>query len=190
MKKEKEKNEIPVGLGIALLLTIIILGIGYLAFTVVVDDIGTSGTEPMNVSMSAGNTVFSIGGTLLVIVAIMVIVGLIYYYVSTPQRYKKVSKIREFFDITTYYFGWGLLCFVIIAVPGYLLWLLSQYIVTTGGTGAVFEVFKWIGLLILAYFALAGFGYVMKKKIVDNWRKRRQERREENIGEGLDKTLG
>jgi hypothetical protein len=183
----KEKTK---GAGLMLLVAIVIIIIGFVAFNAVVGNVGTSGTAQMNATMSTGNTVFSVGGLVLVIGAILVCLGLTYYYVSTPKRYKKVSKIAVFFNVTTYYFGWGLLCFVVIAVPGYLLYLLSQYAVETAGTGALWEVLKWIGIMIAAYFGLAGFGYVMKKKIVDNLRLRRQERKDEEIAQGLDKTLG
>jgi len=167
-----------------------VLGVGFFVFQTFIGEIsGPTTSSQMNASMNAGNTVFNIGGMFLIIVAIMAIVGLIYYRVSTPQRYKKFSKIIDFLNTTTYYFGWGLLSFVSVAVPGYLLWLLFQYTVSEGRTGMLVDVLKWVPVAIFAYFALAGFGYVMKKKIVDNWRQRRKEREEELVAKGLDKTM-
>ena len=164
------------GLFTLLIGVVIIFGIGYFVFTTFTGGIaGPSSSQQMNVTMDAGNTVFNIGGMVLIIVAIMVIIGLVYYRVSTPQRYKKFSKLIDFLNITTYYFGWGLLSFVAVAVPGYLLWLLFQYTVAEGRTGLLVDVLKWVPVAIFVYFALAGFGYLMKKKIVDNWKERRKE---------------
>ena len=179
------------GLFVMLVGVLLTLGIGYLVFQSFVGGVsGPTTSSQMNATMSIGNTVFNVGGIFLVVVAIIVILGVVYYRVSTPKRYKKFSKIIDFLNITTYYFGWGLLSFVAVAVPGYLMWLLFQYTIVEGRTGALSEVGKWVLIGIALYFVLAGFGYVMKKKIVDNWRNRREENKDEEIAKGLDKTLG
>jgi len=179
------------GLFVMLLGVLVVLGIGYFVFQTFTGEVsGPTTSAQMNASVNVGNTIFNIGGMFLVVVALTVVVGLLYYRVSTPSRYKKFSKIIDFLNITTYYFGWGLLSFVAVAVPGYLMWLLFQYTLSEGGTGAVVDVLKWIPIFVFIYFALAGFGYVIKKKLVDNWRQRRKELEEENIAKGLDKTMG
>jgi len=179
------------GLFVMMIGVLLIFGVGYIVFNSFVGDVsGPSSSPAMNVSMDAGNTIFNIGGIFLVVIVLVAVVGLVYYRVSTPERYKKFSKIIEFFDTTTYYFGWGLLSFLAIVIPGYLLWLLFQYTIVEGRTGALTEVGKWVLIGILMYFVLAGLGYVVKKKIVDNWRARRKERKDEEIASGLDKTLG
>ena len=102
-----------------------VLGVGYASFYSFTESVsGPSSSAQMNASMGVGDSIFGIGGVIFVIILVMSIVGLVYYRVSTPQRYKKFSKIIDFFNTTTYYFGWGLLSFVVIVVPGYLMWLL------------------------------------------------------------------
>jgi hypothetical protein len=174
------------GLAIILVIAIVILGFGFVAFQTFSNlAIGPHSSVAMNTTAVSGNTIFNIAGIIVVVGAIMTIVGLAYYYVSTPERYKKPSKLISFLDTTTYYFGWGLLSFVIFAIPGYLMYLLWQYTVTEGNTGSFIEVMKWIAIIVVAYFLLAGLGYLIKKKIVDNWRARRQEKHQEEYKDNM-----
>ena len=164
------------GLSTMLIIAVIILGIGYVGFqTFTKGTLNPQSTQMMNTTANLGNSVFNIAGIIIVIVSIMIGIGAAYYYVSTPERYKKPSKLIDFLNTTTYYFGWGLLSFVVCAIPSYLMYLLWQYTTTEGNVGSFIEVLKWIGIIVIVYFLLAGFGYVIKKKIVDNWRKRRAE---------------
>jgi len=169
------------GLSTVLIVAVVILGVGYISFKTFTNSaIGPYSSTVMNTTANTGSAVFNIVEIVFIIGAIMAVIGLAYYYVSTPERYKKPSKLIAFFNTTTYYFGWGLLTFVICAVPAYLMYLLWQYTVTEGNTGSFIEVMKWAAIMIGAYFLLAGLGYVIKKKIVDNWRARRKER--ESLG--------
>lgn len=179
------------GLFVMLVGVLLVLVIGYFSFQSFTGAIsGPSSSSQMNATMNVGNTVFNVGGIFLVVVAMAVILGFVYYRVSTPERYQKFSKLISFLNVSTYYFGWGLLSFVAVAIPGYLLWLLFQYTIIEGRTGSLFVIGKWILVGIVVYFALAGFGYVIKKKVVDNWRKRQEEHKDEEIAKGLDKTMG
>ena len=173
MENMKDKTK---GLAIVFFVVLVILAIGWVSFNTFTNSIsGPTTSAEMNATTSAGNTVFNIGGIILVIASIFVIISVVYYRVSTPERYKKFSKIIAFFDVSTYYFGWGLVSFVAVAIPGYLIWLLYQYSVVEGNTGSLIEVVKWILVIVCIYFGLSGFGYLTKTRIADNWRKRREE---------------
>lgn len=173
------------GSGILLVVSLIVLGIGYAVFTNFTNtNVGPTSSSVMNTTASIGTSTFTILPVVGAIGCIILIIGLSMYYVSSNSRYTKASKLVIFFNTTTYYFGWGLLCFVIVAVPAYLIYLAIQYTLSTASTGSILELLKWIGIIIGAYFGLALFGYVMKKKLIDNWRKRRQEKDyEDNIKE-------
>ena len=167
--------------GITLLVTaIVILVVGILAFVTISGSIsGPQASASMNTTMESGATFFNIAGLVVIIGSILVVLTVVSYYVSTPQRYKKhsarIEKIIKFLQASTQYFGYGLLCIVILAVPAFLTWFLFQYTVVEGNVGSLFEVLKWVGILVGLYFGIAGIGYLFKKKIVDKWRKRREE---------------
>lgn len=163
-----------------LIVAVVVLAVGYFAFNYITSGIsGPHASQMTNATVSLGSSTFTVLPPLLAVGAILMIVFLVMYYVSTPERYKKPSKIFNFLNTTTYYFGWGLLCFVIIAVPTYLLYLLAQYSLEHATSGSIIEIVKWIGIILGAYFGLAGFGYVMKKKLVDKWSLRRKEKKQE-----------
>lgn len=173
------------GSGLLLIIALMVLAIGYAVFTNFTHtSMNSMSSNTMNATASTGTAAFGILSTIIAIGAIMLLIGIAMYYVSNTERYKKASKLVIFFNTTTYYFGWGLLCFVIVAVPAYLIYLAVQYTLSTASTGSILELLKWIGIIIGAYFGLAGFGHLMKKKVVDNWRNRRQEKDyEENVKE-------
>ena len=192
-----EKNDkpqeavIPVSLIVAIIIIGVIIGLGYLTFNSITGSMtNTAATSNISASIDAGGTMFNMGAAALVMCVVATIVGSTYYFISSAKRYKKASKVVSFIFSTTYYFAWGLLSFVVVAVPSYLLYLTIQYAGEAGGTGALIDVFKWAGIAIAVYFALAALGFVVKKKIVDNFRQRRKEKNDEDIGKGLDKVMG
>lgn len=171
--------------GLVVAAAIAIVALGYVVFNTVVNSVPSfQRSATMNVTSTTGSTVFNIFGIVLVIGVIMAIISLMYYYVSTPERYKKPGKVFKFIIATTYYFGWGLLSLVIFAVPTFLIWFMYQYTVVEGNVGSFVEVAKWIVILIGFYFGTAALGYAMKKKIFDKWIERRKEvQYEKNIDE-------
>lgn len=162
---------------IAIMAVVIVFAIGLVAFNVVVDSVsGPEASASMNVCTSSGSTVFNIGGMVLVIGAIMAIIGLLFYWVSTPERFKKPNKIMQFLAQTTLYFGYGALSIVVLAIPGYLLWFLYNYTVVEGNTGGLFEVLKWAVTLVVGYFAVAGIGWISKRYFYDKLSERFKEK--------------
>ena len=70
----------------SVVVSLIILAVGVFAFFVTVNQIPTSGSQPVawsaiNNTSNTGNSVFNIIGIVLIIGAIMSIVGLVYNYV-------------------------------------------------------------------------------------------------------------
>lgn len=169
------------GSTLVIITAIIIFGVGYLTFQTFTNGLSDSSQNNLTTSIDATSTVFNIGGIVLMIGAMLAIIGIVYYYVSTPERYRKYNsklrKIIQFLDTSTYYFGYGLLCLVILAIPSVLTWFLYQFVVIEGEGGSLLEVLKWIGLIVVLYFGIAGVGYVFKRKLVDKWKKRREENR-------------
>jgi len=146
----------------------LVFAIGYVCYDTVVDNIsGPTTSQHMNATMSTGNTVFSITGTILVVGTITVILGFLFYWVSSPERFKKPNKLLRFLGTSCYYFGFGSLGLGILAVPSYLIWFLYNYTVVEGNTGPFVDVIKWIPVGLLLFFAIAGFGYLFKKKFID-----------------------
>lgn len=162
---------------ITIITVILMFVIGIVAFNAVTDTIsGPQSSANMNCTMDAGNTVFNVIGIVLVIGVVMSIVGLVFYWVSTPQRYRKPSKILQFLATTTIYFGYGLMSLVIIIVPGYFIWFLWNFTVVEGNTGPFIDILKIVAILIAGYFGIAGLGYVFKKYFFDKWLERRKEK--------------
>jgi len=172
-------------IGIITICTAILIFImGFIAFNVATDAIsGPYASPAMNTTSNVGSTVFSMIGIVLVIGVLLTLIGIVYFWVSTPERYKKPSKLIAFLGKTTYYFGFGLLFVAIFAVPGYLMYFLYTYTVVDGNTGFFVDAVKWISIAVVLYFGISGAGYFFKKKIIDNWTKRREEVKLEKLKE-------
>lgn len=172
-------------IGLLVIAAVAICAIGYFTYTTVINstpDYQRSTT--MNATSDTSSSVFNVFGIVLVIGAIMGIISVLSYFVSTPQRYKKPGKVFKFLITTTEYFAWGLLSLVIFAVPTFLIWFMYQYTVVEGNTGSLVEVGKWVGIIIASYIGIALLGYIMKKKIFNKWMERRKEvQYEKNIDE-------
>jgi len=166
-----------------LITVIVILLIGWFVLTTVNSQIDGQ-NDYYNTTASTSNTVFSIVNVVVLIGAVIVAISLASYYVSTPERYKKgnkyISKILEFLDATTYYFGYGLLAIDCIGIPSVLLYLAYRLAVYSSETGVGIEIGKWALIIIVSYFGIAGLGYLFKKKIWDKWKKRKEETKFKN----------
>jgi len=179
-----KKNRISLTTSV-IIAVILILVIGFFAFTTLKDNIlGPTTSHQMNVTMATGNTVFNMLGTVLVIGAIVTILGLLFYWVSSPERYKKPNKLIKFLASSLYYFGFGLMGVAIVAIPAYLIYFLFNYTIVEGNISAFIEIGKWILFVTVAFFGIAGFGYIFKKKFIDKLLERRKELEyEKNITE-------
>jgi len=95
--------------------------------------------------------------------------------VRSQYNYEKFGRFFKLLYSSSYYFGFGLLALVIVAVPGYFIWFLWNYTVIEGNTGSFIELAKWIGILIGAYIGISGIGFLFKKKFVDKLVERRNQ---------------
>lgn len=180
---EKGKMKIAI---LSIVVAFIIFLVGWLGISVVINNFTTisSNSEVSNTTagLSGSNTIFNIGGLLLVITGIVVTITLISYFVSSTERYKNLRKIAEFLVSTTYYFGFGLLAMAIILVPSYLLYLLYSYAVLDGHAGDILPTLQWVGIAVVAFFGIALIGYAFKKKMVDKYVKIKEEiKKEKNV---------
>jgi len=174
-------------LSITIIVAILVIIVGYFTFVATVNDISGPMTSPtMNATMSTGNTIFNIGSMALVIGLITTMIGALFYWVSSPERFKKPSKFIKFLASSCYYFGFGLIGLAIISIPSYLIYFLFNYTVVEGNTGALFEIGKWIGIGLVLFFGIAGFGYIFKKRFVDKLMIRLEEN--EKLKEGIKKV--
>jgi len=171
-----------------LVVALVILGVGYLVLNTTTGSIDGQ-NDYYNVTASTSNTVFNITGFVLVICSFIAIVGLSFYYVSTPERYKKsnkrIYKILIFLDTTTYYFAFGILAIVCIGIPSILIYVAYRLISYSAETGVGTEIGKWVLVAIVAYFGVAGLGYLFKKYLWDKWQKRKKEAKEDEYKENL-----
>ena len=162
---------------IALIIGAVIISVlGFVVFTTLTDSIsGPQTSSMMNCTMNTGDTVFNILGIVLVIGVAIGIFSILFYSVRSQYNYEKFERFFKFLYSSLYYFGFGLLALVIVAVPGYFIWFLWNYTIVEGNTGSFVEVAKWIGILIGVYIGISGLGFLFKKKFVDKFVERKQQ---------------
>jgi len=165
---------------LAVIICAIVVGMGWFTFNVVKDNIsGPTTSMQINATISTGNTVYGVTGIVLIAGAICIILGMLFFWVSTPERFKKPNKFIKFLSDSLYYFGFGCIGLAIVTIPSYLIYLLFNYTVVEGNTGALIDIGKWVLIGIVAFFGIAGFGYIFKKKFVDKLSKRLEETEKE-----------
>ena len=167
----------PATIGIVLV-AILILVVGFVSITSVVDSI--DGTNAMNNCTAATtNTVYGIVPMLILVGGMVLVVGLISWYVSTPYRYqitnKRIKKLISFLNTTTVYFAYGLLSYAIFGTVAVCLYLAYRLTLVAGETGVGIEIGKWILIIVAFYFATAGIGYLFKRFIWNKYQKRKEE---------------
>ena len=147
--------------------------IGWGVITVSINSISTGDITMSNTTAAISNsgTMYNVLGIVAMMGAVLVIIGLLYYFASSQQRFNRLGKILEFLVNTASYFAYGLLAIVTVVVPSYLIYILYNYTVLDGHAGDVVPVLQWIGIIVIAFFSIAGLGYVFKKYIVDKYRK-------------------
>lgn len=162
---------------IALIIGAVIISVlGFVVFTTLTDSIsGPQTSSMMNCTMNTGDTVFNILGIVLVIGVAIGIFSILFYSVRSQYNYEKFERFFKFLYSSLYYFGFGLLALVIVAVPGYFIWFLWNYTIVEGNTGSFVEVAKWIGILIGVYIGISGLGFLFKKKFVDKFAERKEQ---------------
>jgi len=171
-----------------LIIALTVISIGYLTIGVTVNSIdGTS--APNNLTAENVDTFYSVTGPVAVLIPVILFVSMFLWYISTPERFqvtnKKLEKILNFLDLTTYYFAFGLMCYAIIGTISVALYVLFRISMYAGETGVSSEIGKWILILIVFYFGTAGVGYLFKKYVWDKYKKRKQEKEYVNNIESL-----
>ena len=162
-----------------LIVVLIILGISYLVLSVITGQI--DGTSNAN-NATASNMATATNMIPPIIILVSIILGLAFfsYYVSNIQRYQiinaRLNRLIDFLDLTTYYFAYGLLAFAIFGSIGLSTYLLYRLTLIPGAAGASSELGKYILLIIVAYFVIAGIGYLFKKKLWDKYKARKAEK--------------
>ena len=164
---------------ILLIVAASILLLGSFAFNVIKNEIPQTNSYN-NCTVDSVGTVTGLVPMIIMIIAVMIAVGLVTWYVSTPTNYIKGHKYLEkallFLDKTTFYFAFGIFSYAIfgsIAVATYLLFRVSTI---AGETGIGLEIGKWIIIIISFYFATAVIGYLFHKYIWEKYKKRKEER--------------
>jgi len=157
------------GIGI----TIAIVLVGWIILSATTSMIGTDNMAMQNTTsaMSSSTNIYGITGIIAMIAVILGITVGLSYFVSSEKRFNKLGKIATFLIDSVYYFAFGLLALTIIVVPGYLIYLLYNYAILDGQGGSILETLKWVLILVGAFFAISGIGYIFKKKIVDKYLK-------------------
>ena len=115
-----------------------------------------------NASISfAGLNTFGTGFGLLAIVLVgLIICGLILALLANWDSYKKMKGILGWLARTFDHFLYGILTLILFGIPTGLIYELSK--TATSNPGTVSLIGEIIGGLIIAYFVIAGLGYLMK----------------------------
>jgi len=161
-----------------LVVILIILGLVYVTFTAVTSQI--DGTSPANnCTASTTASVTGIIPSLVIIVSIILGITFFSWYVSNAQRYQIVNvhirKILDFLDLTTHYFAYGLFAVAIFGTLGLSVYLIYRLTSIPGVGEASSQLGLYILLIIGAYFAIAGIGYLFKTKLWDKYKQRKSE---------------
>jgi len=182
----KNKDKITTGI-ISLCLVFAIFGIGYMSISALTSSVTDSGYQANNVTMGitdSGANMYSVLLPLLIVGVICFIGTLMFYSVSSAERFSKFGLVTKIIISTAYYFGYGVIFIVILAVPSYMIYALYNFAVVEGNTVVTYEMLKWIVIAMVAFFGIGGLGYIFKTRFVDKLKERISEGKyEENIKE-------
>jgi hypothetical protein len=167
-----------------LITSAIILIVGYGVYMSIASSI--DGTDAYNNATAAStNTVYGIVPLIIIVIAILSVIGLINWYISSAENYQKthkwIIKILFFMDKTTYYFAFGLLSYAIFSTVAFSVYLMIRLFTTPGAGEISFTIVKWILIIITFFFVTAGVGYVFEKKIWIKWKERKEEQKRLNL---------
>lgn len=132
--------------------------------------------ESFNATVSSVDSVFNIGPVLFGIAFAIIVLSIFIGWVSMPRDRLRNNRFLSFLIKSLYYFGYGLfglVCVLPIVALGYFMF---DFMVVQGNVGSFISLCKWILLIIVAYFSIAGFGFTFKKLIVDKVKVRLEER--------------
>jgi len=167
---------------ISIIIVLVVFSIGYSSYNVLcsVEGPETSQSVMSNASASpsgysfesSGVVVFNILLPLMIIGVIILVTTILFYTVRSPENFERTNKVFKFLISSAYYFAYGVIFVVILAVPSYLAYLLYNYSVVEGNTGTILVMLKWVAILTGVFFGIAGLGYVFKKYFVDRLKER------------------
>jgi len=172
MEKEKIKT-----LTLALVLMVAIVGAGFVVFSIVGNSvINPSSSKTINSTFAQTDSIFSIVPTVAIIAFVCFFAIVIpSYFISNDKRYQRLSKTFQYLRNSLYYFAYGCILLVTVAVPSALLYLLYTYTVVEGNTGVLLEAVKWLLILVGSYIGIALLGYFFKHKMIDKYRRMKNE---------------
>jgi len=140
--------------------------------------------ESYNASVATVDTIFNVGPIVFGIAFALIVLSIGIAWISTPRSVFSTNRVLRFLVKSIYYFGYGLLGLVCILPPLVLGYFLFDFVAVQGNTGSLIALSKWILLLIVAYFSIAGFGYIFKRVVVNRVKRRLAEREyEKNLSE-------
>ena len=135
--------------------------------------------ESFNATVSNVDSVFNIGPVLFGIAFAVIVLSIFIGWISMPIDRLRNNKFLSFLVKSLYYFGYGLfglVCVLPIIALGYFMF---DFMFVQGNTGSFISLCKWLLLLVVAYFSIAGFGFTFKRLVVDRVRTRLAERKAE-----------
>jgi len=171
------------GIGIVIMIVLV----GWIIISASTTMIGTNNMKMQNTTstLESSSTIYGLGGMIIMIVVVLGIVAGLAYFVNSERNFNKLGKIADFLIDSVYYFAFGLLALTIIVVPGYLIYLLYNYAILDGQGGSILETLKWVLLLVGAFFAISGIGYIFKKKIVNKYLKIKENKESKKINKSI-----
>jgi hypothetical protein len=125
-----------------------------------------------NATVNTIDSFFNVGPIVMGIAFVFIFIGIVLAWTVLPTDAIKENKAIWFLSRSFYYFGYGLLGLVCFGPPAMLGYFLYDFTVVQGNTASLFSLLKWVLLLIIAYFSIAGFGFCFKKIIVDRIKKK------------------
>ena len=132
--------------------------------------------ESYNATVNNVDSVFNIGPVLFAIAFAVIVLSIAVGWISMPRDSLRNNKYLWFLVRSLYYFGYGLIGLVCVLPPLALGYFMFDFMVVQGNTGSFISLCKWVLLIVVAYFSIAGFGFAFKKLVGDRVKARLEER--------------
>lgn len=148
---------------ISLALVFLIVWIGQIGIQSIFNVASESGGH--GATMDKAEAMTNVLLPVLVVGVICLIATTMFFVVNSEERF------------SAHYFGYGIVFIAILAIPSYMMYMLYNFAVVEGNTVVTYETLKWIGLMTVAFFGIAGVGYVFKKYFVVRLKFRLEEKK-------------
>jgi len=120
-----------------------------------------------NMTVESVDNVFNIMPVLFGIAMVLLVTAIMIVWLHFPKDQIESNKYLQWFIGSIYYFLYGILGMICFIPPFMLGYFLFNFVVVQGNTGSITFIGQTILLLVVAYFAIAGFGYFFKHMIYD-----------------------